>query len=98
MTKRNPNALSVKMEDALIELVRRKALLVGQKGVGAIATIQADALVKRGLAVAGEEQLFKSEYMSHYDVVKAPKPAPSILPTPEGVAKANNLLVARGGV
>lgn len=98
MTKRDPNALSVKMEDALIALVRQKTLLVGSTCKGSIATIQADALVKRGLAKAGDSRPVKGTYSTYLDASSASTVAPTVVPTEDGVAMANKVLAARGGV
>lgn len=93
MTQPNPDALSVKMEDAIIDLYRRKTLRVGPNGYGCILKVQADALLKRGLAVVtgtkeGRERRCRpSKVMS--DVVEA---------TDKGVKVAEALIKKRGGV
>lgn len=93
MTQPNPNALSVKMEDAIIDLYRRKTLRVGPTGYGCILKVQADALLKRGLATVtgkeeGRERLCRpSKVLS--DVVA---------PTEKGIKVAEDLLKKRGGV
>ena len=103
MTQKNPNALSVKMEDALLHLVKCKSLTVGSNSRGSIALIQAEALIKRGLAMTGESKAVKATYSDflNFHGTKsnaATTSAPTLVPTEQGVEKAKAVLSARGGV
>ena len=83
------------MEDALIALVRHKTLFIGKTIKGSVATIQADALIKRGLATKGDSKVVKATISPSKGTLHF---APTLLPTEQGVEKAKALLLNRGGV